>query len=272
MSEFSTVKQDLSLNKAPPPESDYSATRFRPADITDVVTNELVLICVTSYLTVPSLLSLSSASRGIRSAMHTTPGAWRTIDLSDLIRIPSSPSLLKFLRQPYVIRDCRRLILDGFPFDHDLLGQILLGELPAIHTISLKYCPYLNGDHLIKLIDYIRRPSAPRPLSLRRVLLLGAPLFPYNQASSYAPIIVKAAGTEIETDLAQCSGKDHLDIDSREGKWRLKVEYPNHPCALCQVPQNVCMKCHLKKSCVGCHSFFCDDCEPYPRVSPPFPP
>lgn len=266
--EFATVEQDSSSHKAPPVKSDHSATHFRPADFTDIVTSELVLICVTSYLTAPSLLSLSSTSRGIRSAMHKTPGAWRTIDLSDLIYVPDPSSLLRFLRRPYVSRDCRRLILDGLPFDHHLLGQILLGELPAIHTISLMSCPNLNGDLLIKLIDYIRRPTAPRPLYLQRILLLGAPLFPLNQASSHAPIIVKAADPEIETDLAQCPGKDHVNNDNDEGKWRLKVEYPNHPCSLCQIPQNVCMKCHLKKSCVGCHSFFCDDCEPYPMVFP----
>jgi len=244
----------------------------RAANFTDIISNELILICIASYLTVPCLLALSSTTKDIREVMHSTPGVWRTVDFSDISpsfsQDCSEKSLLKFFRQPYISRDCRVLILDGLSFDHHFLDKLLLREMPGLHSISLLSCPDLNGDQLIKLIDYIRRPSAPRPLTLKYMALLGAPLFALNQASSFAPVIVAAAGDEIRTDLhtLQCLGKDHLDVDTRERKWHLKVQYPNHPCALCSIQQDVCMKCHVKKSCVGCHSFYCDECEPYPSV------
>jgi hypothetical protein len=86
----------------------------------------------------------------------------------------------------------------------------------------------------------------------------------------YAPIIVAAAGTEIETDIRslQCYGKDHIDNDQRQNQWHLKVKYPDHPCTVCQIPQDICKKCHDKKSCMGCQSFYCDECEPFPSVQP----
>jgi len=256
-----------------PPKSDSPAIdpeSDRAANMTDLISSELILICIASYLTVPSLLALSSTTQEIRAAMHSTPGVWRIIDFSD-IPTPDSceKNVVKFLRQPYVSRDCRVLILDGLTFDHQFLDHLLLREMPSLYSISLLSCPNLNGDQLIKLIDYIRRPSAPRPLALKSMALLGAPLFALNQASYFAPVIVAAAGDEIDTDLhgLQCLGNDHREVDLRERKWHLKIRYPNHPCALCSIQQDVCMKCHVKKSCVGCHSFFCDDCEPYPTVN-----
>jgi F-box-like len=242
---------------------------FQYANFSDILSSELVLICITSYLPVSALLALSSTSRQVRSVMHTTPGVWRVIDLSDLPSIPDpEKSLVKFLRNPYVARDCRHLILDGISFDHELLNSLLVREMLRIHTLSIQNCPGLNGDQLIKLIDYIRRTSAPRPLALRYISMLGAPLFPFDQPSPYAPVIVAAAGQEILTDLhsMQCMGKDHIEIDMAKHQWHLKALYPDHPCTMCHAEQGLCMKCHTKKSCVGCHSFYCDDCEPYPDV------
>lgn len=246
-------------------------TVFRAANFSDILSSELVLICITSYLPVATLLALSAATKEIRSVMHSTPGIWRTIDLTDQIIKGPEVSLVRFSRQQYVARDCRHLILDGVDFDHSLLDQIMLRELPSLQSISLRCCPKLNGDQLIKLIDYIRRPSAPRPLSLKRISLLGAPLFPLNSPSRHAPIIVAAAGDEISTDLhgRQCVGQDHISLDIRESQWHLKMLYQNNPCVACKAAQVVCMKCHVKKSCVGCHSYYCDECEPYPKVPPP---
>src|SRR5437762_14313686 len=77
-------------------ESDSTAHHIRPANFTDIITNELVLICVTSYLSVPSLLSLSSTNKEIRLVIHTTPNVWRTIDLSDLWYSSTDLFLVKF--------------------------------------------------------------------------------------------------------------------------------------------------------------------------------
>jgi hypothetical protein len=244
------------------------ATSFRAASFSDMVSNELILICISSYLPASSLLFLSSTNTQIRSIMLSTPGVWRTIDLSDLN--PPKSSLLKFLCQSHVLRDCHNLILDGVDVPHEFIDQILLRAMPRLHSISLRSCPNLNGDQIIKLIGYIRRISAPRPLSLRYISLIGAPLLPLNQPSYYAPAIVAAAGSEILTDIhsLQCCGKDHLDLDLAERRWHLKNQYPNHPCVECLIPQELCMKCHVKKTCVGCHSFYCDNCEPHPEVLP----
>ena len=253
-----------------PTDSDYSVSTFRPATFLDLISSELILISITSYLTIPALLALSSTNKEIRGFMHNTRGVWRTVDLSDLDEDIDTENLIRFFRQPFVSRDCRQLVLDGLHFDHEFLDQILTSEMSQVASISLASCPSLNGELLIKLIHYLRRPSAPRPLGLRYVALLGAPLFPLNQPSVLAPIIVAAAGSEIATDLhsLQCFGKWHVSTDRHEGKWHLKMKVPEHPCAVCHQPQDVCMKCHVKKSCVGCHAFYCDDCEPYPNVPP----
>jgi hypothetical protein len=246
-----------------------SPQAFQFASFSDILSSELVLIGITAYLPVSALLSLSSTSRQVRSVMQSTPGVWRVVDLSDRPDIPNpKPSILKLLRTPYVARDCRHLILDGINFDYDLLDAILVREMRGIHTLSIQSCPGLNGDQLIKLIDYIRRTTAPRPLALRYISMLGAPLFPFNQASSYAPIIVAAAGQEILTDLhsRQCMGHDHIETDMAKRQWHLKTIYPDHPCTICHTEQEVCMNCHIKETCVGCNSFYCENCEPYPKV------
>ena len=222
-------------------ESESTAHDIRPANFTDIITNELVLICVTSYLNVPSLVSLSSTNKEIRSVMHTTPNVWRTIDLSDLWSSNTDLFLLKFLRQPYVSRDCRLLILDGLNFDHSVLDQILLREMPMLRSISLLSCPNLNGDQIIKLIDYIRRPSNPQPLTLRYISLFGAPLFPLDQSSEIAPIIVAAAGSEIITDLHS--------LQCRLGRRRGALQLAGRGRGL------------------WCCRHRCKECEPYPSVS-----
>jgi hypothetical protein len=254
--------------------TDPDASSFRPATFLDLISSELVLISITAYLPVDALLALAATNREIREAMFDTPGVWRTIDLSEMYYDLDTEALVRFFRKPFISRDCRQLILDGLLFDHEFLDQILTREMSQIVSISLVSCPNLNGDQLVKLIDYLRRPSAPRPLQLRHMALLGAPLFPLNQPSVLAPTIVAAAGLEIETDLhsGQCFGKDHIYMDQLEGRWHLKVKFPDHPCVECRRPQELCMKCHVKKTCVGCHAYYCEDCEPFPNVhSPPCP-
>ena len=249
-------------------DRDKTAPYFRPAHFADLISNELILIKISSYLSVQSLLAVSATSKGILSAVCSTPGVWRTIDLSKLCIGNREASMINFLRKPHVKRDCRRLVLDGSDLPHQLLHQIVLFEIPHLRSLSLLSCPWLNGGLLINLINYIRRPSAPRPLSLQYIALFGAPLFPLNEPSFYAPRIVAVAGNEIQTDLhsLQCLGKDHIDDDQRRTRWHLKAPYPNHPCVLCHTEQEVCTKCHIKKSCVGCLSFYCDNCEPHPNV------
>jgi hypothetical protein len=262
---------DTYHNVPPKVDTDTPAPcHFRPACFIDLVSNELVLITLTSYLRAPSLLSLSSVSKAIQHAMRTTPGVWKTIDLTDFqLSSDAENALVTFLRQPFVRRDCRQLFLDGVDLMPKLLEQIVQFETPNLRSLSLRSCPQLDGDSLAALIGYVRRPSAPRPLSLRYIALLGEPLFPLNAPSYHAPNIVATAGNEIYTDLhsLQCWGKDHIGNDILERKWHLKTAL-NHQCVLCMAPQEVCIKCHLKKSCGGCHSFFCDDCEPYPNVLP----
>lgn len=258
----------ISKLKVTPGKND-SGQSFQYANFSDILSSELVLICIAAYLPVSALLALSSTSRHIRSVMHTTPGVWRVIDLSDLRSIlHPETSLIGFLRTPCVARDCRHLIFDGVNFDHELLGLFLVRDMLKIHTLSIQNCPRLNGDQLIKLIEYIRRTTADRPLALRYISMLGAPLFPLNQPSSHAPVIVAASGQEILTDLhsMQCLGKDHIEEGMVKQQWHLTGLYLDHPCTMCHAEQDVCMKCRIKKTCVGCHSFYCDDCEPYPNV------
>src|SRR5271154_174466 len=127
----------LSTNKVSIDSSAYvdSQDFNRAANFTDIISSELVLICIASYLRVPSLLALSSTSKDIREVMHSTPGVWRTCDFSDFLNSPqdcSQTNLVKFLRQHYVSRDCRVLILDGLSFDHQFLDNLLLREMPAL--------------------------------------------------------------------------------------------------------------------------------------------
>jgi hypothetical protein len=271
LDDFEFSNNDTTTREQVALKSDNAASNVinKAATFNDLVSLDLVLICITSYLTVPSLLSLSATNKRIRSAMHNTLGSWRIIDFSEgwWSRTDLDEFLFKFFGRVHVREDCRVLILDGLIFDHFVLDQILK-KLPLVHSISLRSCPNLNGEQIIKLIEYIRRPSAPRPLSVRRIFLLGAPLFPLDQPSLYAPIIVSVAGSEIETDLhsLQCYGKIHIDNDVSEQKWHLKIKDPNHPCTICEIPQDVCKICHDRKSCRRCQSFYCDKCEPFPQV------
>jgi hypothetical protein len=201
--------------------------------------------------------------------MHGTPGVWPTIDLSDQRCCDiDTTSLVTFFRQPFVWRDCRNLILDRLSCNNKFLHQVLTREMPNISSICIVSFPNINGDELIKLINYILRPSTPRPVQLQSLALLGAPLFPLDQPSVLAPILVAAADLEIITDLEQCLGKNHIVTDRVERKWDIKGKFP---CTVCRRAQEVWNQCHVEKSYLRCRRFYCDECELYPNVcSSPF--
>ena len=245
-----------------------TSTYFRTPHFTDLVLIELILLRIVSYLRVPSLLALSSTSKAISSIMLSVVGVWSRIDLSELMIQNREESIIKFLRQPHVVRDCRQLILDGTDLPQIVIHKIVVCEVPRLESLSLHNCLGLEGDRLMELIDYIRRPSAPRPLSFQYMALLGGALFSLNEPSFYAPHVVSATGNEIQTDIhsLQCLGKSHIMADGDEAKWHL-APYSNL-CAICGGKQKVCMKCQIQNSYPRCDSFYCDNFGPELNVHP----
>ncbi|KAF7171407.1 hypothetical protein CNMCM5623_003776 [Aspergillus felis] len=164
----------------------------KPASLTDVLSNSLILDHMAPYLSVSGLFSLASTCRTLRSMILETPYVFRHLDLSrcrgaQLLRnstldgraqalgnelmdesltedeFYSAPlkNIFAKLEHKSLLQDVRTLILDGLPVPADLIADILLSGRYNVNILSIRGCQHLNERKLMQVLQYAVRPTRP---------------------------------------------------------------------------------------------------------------
>ncbi|KAJ5143066.1 uncharacterized protein N7515_001853 [Penicillium bovifimosum] len=153
----------------------------RPTSLEDVLSNSLVLDQMAPYLTVSSLMALSSTSRRLHTVITQTPYVFRHLDLSrcrgaelstgtqsednlqtedDVYSAPLK-RIFRSLERRDILRDVRTLNLDGLSVPADLVADIILTDRFNINILSIRECRHLNERKLMQVIQHAVRPTRP---------------------------------------------------------------------------------------------------------------
>ncbi|EKV15897.1 hypothetical protein PDIG_22520 [Penicillium digitatum PHI26] len=147
----------------------------------DVLSYSLILDQMAPHLSVSSLMTLSSVSRRLYTAITQTPYVFRHLDLSRCRgaklsaatqaendpqmedEIYSAPLKLIFtsLQDRGILQDVRTLILDGVSVPADLVADILLTDRFNVNILSIRECRHLNERKLMQVIQHAVRPTRP---------------------------------------------------------------------------------------------------------------
>ncbi|KAJ5708051.1 hypothetical protein N7488_007852 [Penicillium malachiteum] len=167
-----TITSPLSLETAPV---------MKRAPIERALSNSLILDHVAPYLSIPSLMALSSTSHLMHSMVTRTPYIFRHVDLSNCkgAQLPTTPQsqdntqtedqvysaplrhIFNSLEKRSVLQDVRTLVLDGLPVPTDLVSDIILSDRFNVNILSIRECQHLNERKLMQLIQYAVRPTRP---------------------------------------------------------------------------------------------------------------
>ncbi|CAI7660335.1 unnamed protein product [Penicillium glandicola] len=157
---------------APPP---------RRTGLEDILSNSLILDQMAPYLSVSSLMTLSSTSRRLHTVVTRTPYVFRHLDLSrcrgaelpnvtqaendsqteDEIYSAPLKRIFTSLEQRGILKDVRTLILDGTPVPADLVADIILTDRFNVNILSIRECRHLNERKLMQVIQHAVRPTRP---------------------------------------------------------------------------------------------------------------
>lgn len=169
-------------------ESSHSAVPAKPSKpvtLEDLLSNTIVLDHMAPYLSVPSLLSLASTSRSLRSLVMETPYVFRYLNLtrchgaqlfdvdadsqwrSDSLtedEFYSAPlaGIFASLERKSILRDVRTLVLDGLSVPADLVSEIVLTDRFNVSVLSIRECRHLNERKLMQALQYAVRPTRPK--------------------------------------------------------------------------------------------------------------
>ncbi|KAJ5447873.1 hypothetical protein N7445_002694 [Penicillium cf. griseofulvum] len=155
--------------------------------LVDVLSNSLILDQMAPYLSVSSLMTLSSTSRRLHTVITQTPYVFRHLDLSHC-RGAELPTITKTennsqtedeiysvplkriftsLEGRGILQDVRTLILDGVSVPADLVADIILTDRFNVNILSIRECRHLNERKLMQVIQHAVRPT--RPVGTPRV-------------------------------------------------------------------------------------------------------
>ncbi|KAJ5788070.1 hypothetical protein N7457_003060 [Penicillium paradoxum] len=155
--------------------------------LVDVLSNSLILDQMAPYLSVSSLMALSSTSRRLHSVITQTPYVFRYLDLSrcqgahlaqvsqhenvsrpeDEIYSAPLRHIFTSLEHRGILQDVRTLILDGLSVPADLVADIILTDRFNINILSIRECHHLDERKLMQIIQHAIRPT--RPAGMPRV-------------------------------------------------------------------------------------------------------
>ncbi|KAJ5503122.1 hypothetical protein N7463_005996 [Penicillium fimorum] len=158
-----------------------SKTPPRQTGLEDVLSNSLILDQMAPYLSVSSLMTLSSTSRRLHTVITQTPYVFRYLDLShcrgaelstitqknddsqteDEIYSAPLKHIFKNLEGRGILQDVRTLILDGVSVPADLVADIILTDRFNINILSIRECRHLNERKLMQVIQHAVRPTRP---------------------------------------------------------------------------------------------------------------
>lgn len=189
--EVASDSEDSDVEQPP-----YTVTVMPPkrASLVDLLSNGLILDHMAPYLSVSSLLTLSSTSRFLQSMILDTPYVFRHLDLTQCrgAQIPGvAPSgvaanvpldddmvtedefyaaplrgIFDNLARRSILQGVRTLILDGLSVPADLVGDIVLSDRFSVNVLSIRDCRHLNERKLMQVLQYAvrstRSPGTPR--------------------------------------------------------------------------------------------------------------
>ncbi|KAJ6121462.1 hypothetical protein N7512_003927 [Penicillium capsulatum] len=151
------------------------------APIEDVLSNSLILDNIAPYLSVPSLMALSSTSRTLHNTIMQTPYVFRHLDLTQcrgaqLLKTQSNEDdeltedqvysaplrrIFSSLEKRSVLQDVRTLVLDGLSVPADLVAEIISNDRFNVNLLSIRECQHLNERKLMQVIQHAVRPTRP---------------------------------------------------------------------------------------------------------------
>ncbi|KAJ6015736.1 hypothetical protein N7540_010327 [Penicillium herquei] len=166
----------------PSPVSLETAPVTQCAPIERALSNSLILDHVAPYLSIPSLIALSSTSHLMHGMVTRTPYIFRHVDLSNCkgAQLPTTPQsqdntetedqvysaplrhIFNSLEKRSVLQDVRTLVLDSLPVPTDLVSDIILSDRFNVNILSIRECQHLNERKLMQLIQYAVRPTRPQ--------------------------------------------------------------------------------------------------------------
>ncbi|PYI24246.1 hypothetical protein BO99DRAFT_374163 [Aspergillus violaceofuscus CBS 115571] len=165
----------------------------KPATLTDVLSNNVILDHIAPYLSTPALFAVASTSRVLRSLVIDTPYVFRHLDLSrcrgayiasevpdnleaqvarevqlsdaltaDNFYAAPLRGIFSRLERKSILQDVRTLILDGLSVPAELIADILLTDRFNINILSIRECRHLNECKLMQVLNYAVRPTRPK--------------------------------------------------------------------------------------------------------------
>ncbi|KAL2392280.1 hypothetical protein ABEF93_000163 [Exophiala dermatitidis] len=166
-----------------------------PPPLVHLFTNSIILDCLISYLTLPSIFSLARTCRSLRDLLFQNPRVFRYIDLSRCRGAYVPPNLLtridsgghswraermdenltedEFYAGPLrgvlgklgrmgVLKSVQTLVLDELAsVTHDLINDIVLAPEYNVRLLSIRRCLNVNHSKVQQLLRHICRPSRP---------------------------------------------------------------------------------------------------------------
>lgn len=151
------------------------------APIEDALSNSLILDHMAPYLSVPSLMALSSTSRLLHNMITQTPYVFRHLDLTNCrgAQLPATTQqdedtmtedqiysaplrrIFSSLEKRSILQDVRTLVLDGLTVPADLVADIILTDRFNVSILSIRECQHLNERKLMQVIQHAVRPTRP---------------------------------------------------------------------------------------------------------------
>lgn len=181
------VRELTPLEIIPTPTPTPAPIAQPPAPLEEMLTNSLILDHMAPYLSVPSMMALSSSSRLLHNMITHTPYLFRHLDLTRCkgAQLPDTTEgnenenetetetedefyskplqqIFKSLEKKSILQDVRTLILDGLSVPSSLLTEIILNDRFNVNILSIRECKNLNERKLMQAIQYAVRPSRPK--------------------------------------------------------------------------------------------------------------
>lgn len=159
--------------------------------LVDLLSNTLVLRQTAPYLPVQSIFALAATSRTLHHIVHTSPEAFRYLDLSTVKSavIPNEPldsggvswraermdesltedefysgpirGIFSKLERRQLLQCVHTLVLDGLSVPADLVREIISGDKFNVRILSIREVKNLNERKLMQVLRYAVRPTRP---------------------------------------------------------------------------------------------------------------
>lgn len=163
-----------------------------PLNLLDLLSNTLVLYQTVPYLPVSALLNVAATSRSLRHLLHSTPGVFRHLDLTQVsnssarfgpiegidhggevwrnVQVDETlteddfyagplRAIFARLRRRDILQHVNTLVLDGLSVTSEFLNDLLVDPASRVRILSIREVTNLNERKLMQTLRYACRPS-----------------------------------------------------------------------------------------------------------------